>query len=84
MDGAGRVPKRVQVKGEWYDVKSINTLIKFHLINADQKAVYDMTCPYCYDEWYFKVWYKDDGCKSIGDFHTQIKNYTGAVTGFEL
>ena len=84
-DNSKRVPKRVQVWGDWYNVKVTEKYSHhFHLTNDAQEIVYDMTCPYFQDEWFFKVFNKDDGSKSIGQFNTREKKVGGAATNFEL
>ena len=82
-----RVPKRVKVHDNWYDVipeDDSNDAINFKLTDTDKNVVYDMTCPYCQDEWYFKVYDKGDFSNRIGDFNTRDRETDGVVTDFEF
>ena len=76
-----RIPRRVEVRGKWYDVREgwagkleLHEFMKHPEFTADE--------PYAHITNLFFVY--DSGGSKVGEFHTDNRNYSGAVTSFEL
>jgi len=74
-------PRRVEIRGKWYDVREgwagkleLHEYMKAPEYTADEPFMHITNLFYVYDS---------SGSK-VGEFHTDNRNYSGAVTGFEL
>ena len=76
-----RIPRRVEVKGKWYDVRD-GWAGKLELHEYMKHPEYTANEPYAHITNLFFV-YDSDGNK-VGEFHTDNRSHSGAVSSFEL
>ena len=76
-----KIPRRVEVRGTWYDVRE-GWAGKLELHEYMKAPKYTANEPYVHISNLFFV-YDSSGSK-VGEFHTDNGSYSGAVSRFEL
>ena len=76
-----RVPRRVEIKNKWFDVRSgwagkleLHEYMKHPEFTADEPFMHITNLFFVYDS----------GGSKVGEFHTDNKTHSGAVTNFEI
>ena len=75
------VPKRVEIRNKWYDVRP-GWAGKLELHEYMKAPEYTADEPYAHITNLFFV-YDSSGSK-VGEFHTGNRSYSGVVTDFEM
>ena len=77
-----RIPRRVQINGEWYDVQE-GWAGRLNMSKFMAPIAYTTENPHpvLHPNLYFV---HDTNGNKVGEFHTGDRSYSGAVTGLEM
>jgi hypothetical protein len=76
-----KIPRRVEINNKWYDVRE-GWAGKLELCEYMKSPEYTANEPYVHITNLFFVY--DSGGNKVGELHTDNRNYSGIVTGFEM